>query len=1391
MTIDGTTFPANFLRRVAFQTDHVRYFDRASDQKRYPDDVADLLDGMLSNRQLFDAEDQDDRPYVSEAVKYEHERQDRRASSPYDGDDEFVQRVADIFDFDPLDFQVDSWQTVDRLHRRAERRQESTAAVLSAPTGFGKTEAFLGALFQHLIDGRQDGIAMVYPRRALLQDQFERILEYVHRIEEQTDTRLSVGLYTGGQPWKNEDVGYRSYVERDTGSTDRLALTNCWCGDDGDPNVFEVTRDGRGYRLQCEANPSHKFDYRQVVLPRSDVVHGESPDILLTTLESLESFALKPNYDLVDHLDTIVLDEVHLYTQLRGAHAARIVRNVDSVSESPLRWIGSSATIDDPEQFGQRIFGIDGDGMETVEPPDSDYDDSHDDSVHYYFLKSSEDVPISSMAIQQSMLLGHTLTGADAGGDQSKVLSFIDSISQVNQKSAQFQRADRDRELWRYHFGGDGEENWPAVAASLDREFVDRPLDTAPVYSDEGFDAGEASNSDLLFSTSFLEVGIDIGDIGVVTQYRTPWNLSSFDQRAGRAGRQRGDDAHVAVFLSNMTSDANMFYRAGRFLGSDIRTPLKVDNPVVEWIHSTLQRYSECASAVMADHGRFDPDREEHLTFLERFLCDELGYTAVHEFVTEPQSFFDERFARSVNAPNEPALSENIVGQLEDAVEAAANDVEAELDELTEHFDRDGDAIVHGSEAVREYTFRVRDELRDLIDSLRGQVQGYVERLENVGDPPPGDPDGLEADLKRLREATTAATRGSWTPTDAVADFEGVVDELFGVSREMRPIQRAAERVGDGNVPRVNVGRLDEVDKTLQRLRDVQSDNRLERYFDQRTQLFYLGEAVGELDDYVDLASQPYKSLYGVKHLLRCSYYVSRFCEVAGEPIGREIWFVPPDYYGSAGRFVTVFDDQNAVDGSQESIDSILSSYVPYRSEYQSDDGRLRAFLPRTEVDDDGTVRFTFTESVDGRQDDGVLVPDEIRLTEYEDLAGDEAQNVVQYCPTCLSHTDGDCLTHDTHEAGKIHSEPEIATQLRDRTVDDRVGSLALADVSPTVTIEGVTLEITPAQPRQIDGEWVYTFDSDRRERRIESPERPLGFHLNTRGLVFDLDPFLDDLGSDVRADVDRYQPDDTNVSFDYLVHHTAAHFFLQLVADVSSVNTASLLYGFDESEEEVYVFERTEGGQGVVDLAFEEIDQDPGSVLESLLRVGYNPQVEAERLWADGAFVDRLSPDIEEEEVRATVADALDTPFKRVTDQVTEEVLAAIDRCRQLARDSETLSTAVAFEVKHTVASAQIGGEREYPESAVDAVVDGGVDHDRLETLFHSPDVDDCVETLQLSGCIAGVEQGDGLSYVVAERLRDHLLRRVDSSETVETMFSLETTPAAEFDDTSIFLEF
>ena len=204
----------------------MQFVDRNTKSSRLNDDIQPLIEAILQNRRIFRA-DQEDPPFVTEALKYRRERQKRRQTSPYTGSDEFVQAIIDLFGFDPLDFQVESWQTVDELDRERRESNQNKAAVFSAPTGFGKTEAFLGPLYQLLRDGRQESTAIVYPSRALLQDQLGRVLEHIHQINSNTDDQLSVGVYVGGMPYKmNEVEGDRTFFTGDSGRP-RFKLANC------------------------------------------------------------------------------------------------------------------------------------------------------------------------------------------------------------------------------------------------------------------------------------------------------------------------------------------------------------------------------------------------------------------------------------------------------------------------------------------------------------------------------------------------------------------------------------------------------------------------------------------------------------------------------------------------------------------------------------------------------------------------------------------------------------------------------------------------------------------------------------------------------------------------------------------------------------------------------------------------------------------------------------------------------------------------------------------------------------------------------------------------------------------------------------------------------------
>ncbi|MEF8826802.1 MAG: helicase-related protein, partial [Halapricum sp.] len=1034
------------------------------------------------------------------------------------------------------------------------------------------------------------------------------------------------------------------------------------------------------------------------------------------------------------------LDEVHLYTQLRGAHAAKVIDNVDTISDTPLLWLGSSATIDDASRFGKRIFGIDDSDIETVAPPDEDFDQDHTDKEHYYFMLTPEDGPgVSSMSLQQYMLLGHSLLES-TDGERGKLLGFIDSISQVNQKRVQLEDADENRELWRYHTAEHGDEDWEGLAEEMGARFIEGPLDVLPVFSDHGFDSDEAAGSDVLLSTSFLEVGIDVGEIKIVTQYRTPWDLSSFLQRSGRAARKEGMDAHIAVFLSNLTDDANMFYRAERFLGSDIRTPLKTDNPVVEWIHGKFQQYYRRAELI--DDERYWSEHQEHRDFLEGYLVDDLEWTPVHRLLTEPATFFEDRMDDSVDVPSEPLLSTELVDETIEALNAHLDDLGNDFSDIETYFDMEGGNVVRGEDAVDAYVMEVQTQVLNLVQTFLGQTQGYRARLSRGSDEAEDQRVGpqLEAELADLRDEAAKIPDG--TPEEKLQHYSGLIARLYGTAGQIMQLRAEANSVASEPVPQVKTDRLDEVKRAVDQLDALVEDDRLAAYYGRQREVFYLKSALKELRSYLDGYGKPFMSLYSVKDLLRCAYYVDRYLRTRGDRLSDEVWFVPPDYYGSSGQFMTVFRGEDDRDGTEESIDKLVSTFTPYRSEYQAEAGVIQAFLPDTTVTDDG-LEFAFGRYVTGQERDGVLVPDSIQMSEVTDLADAQALNIVRYCPVCLQIiSDLDrCLRHDERNFGKIHADAQVSTTVTDRDVNGMVGGLSLADVSTEVTLDGVSLEITPAEYMGPDIGYRFTGE-DRLNREISSPEMPLGFRLDTRGLVFDLSAFLNGLDEQVVEHAERYKDLD-EVEFEYLAYHTASHFFLQLVADVSSVNTTNLLYGFDESEQEVYVFERTEGGQGIVDLVFEELRTDPASVLESIVRVAYNPQVLNERLWADRSFVSSLPEDgSDEDSVSDLVEQWIGAPYDEVLEQVTQECIATIDRCLELASDVGA-SPRQAYRIKSAVAREQIEGADEFSrEEALeyDSVTEQNVD--RIKTLFYSPDIDGCVENLQLTECMASGAQ-------------------------------------------------
>lgn len=113
-----------------------------------------------------------------------------------------------------------------------------------------------------------------------------------------------------------------------------------------------------------------------------------------------------------------------------------------------------------------------------------------------------------------------------------------------------------------------------------------RPLRVAdkPVFSGtSGRVEALIKDSDVVFSTSSLEVGYDDPDITLVYQHYAPQNLASFIQRKGRGGRGADDRPITGVTLSIYSSRDSWWFRKPHEMiePQGFRTPLNPDNHFV------------------------------------------------------------------------------------------------------------------------------------------------------------------------------------------------------------------------------------------------------------------------------------------------------------------------------------------------------------------------------------------------------------------------------------------------------------------------------------------------------------------------------------------------------------------------------------------------------------------------------------------------------------------------------------------------------------------------------------------------------------------------------------------------------------------------------------------
>ena len=246
----------------------------------------------------------------------------------------------------------------------------------------------------------------------------------------------------------------------------------------------------------------------------------EHPDILITTPESLYLLLTSRGREMLQSVETLILDEVHAVAGTkRGAHLALSVERLDRLAMSrdqvpgPVQRVGLSATQRPMEEIGRFVSG--GRPIELV------------DAGRAKELDVKVVVPLEDMREPGE-------TGSIWPSIYPEILELVkqhrSTIVFVNNRRLAERLALRlndlaETEIARAHHG------------SLARE--------QRLEVEELLKKGEIP---CLVATSSLELGIDMGAVDLVVQVESPKSVARGLQRVGRAGHELGAVSRGRIF---------------------------------------------------------------------------------------------------------------------------------------------------------------------------------------------------------------------------------------------------------------------------------------------------------------------------------------------------------------------------------------------------------------------------------------------------------------------------------------------------------------------------------------------------------------------------------------------------------------------------------------------------------------------------------------------------------------------------------------------------------------------------------------------------------------------------------------------------------------------------
>ena len=514
----------------------------------------------------------------------------------------------------------------------------ASGTVVSAGTGSGKTLAFYLPAYASMAPLLIKGVfwtkcLALYPRNELLKDQLREALVAAKRISPTLigagKRRLIVAALYGATPndpnrvktgegqWAKLTVKGQAAFECPYVRCPECGSKMGWL--DKDVNKEEE-------RLVCSNSDCHTtIESDEIRLTRKRM-QKEPPDVLFTSTEMMNQRMSDSKFRQLfgcevqaDRKPTFVLiDEVHSYEGVHGAHVALLLRRWARASEARPHYVGLSATLADAPRFFAELVGLIPGYVAEVTPAPEEM--VARDAEYLLALRGdpSSGTSLLSTSIQALMLLRRTLAPTPSNQFGTKVFAFTDNLDVTNRLYHNLQDAEGWTPWGRPNPGRpDGSlanirsdsraqagprlqegQNWRMV------EDMGHSLlfgSRARVGRTSSQDLGVDSSAEIVVATSALEVGFDDPEVGAVLQHKAPQSASAYLQRKGRAGRKQGMRPWTVVVLSDFGRDRLAFQNydrlfsptlSPRFLPLGNRAVLKMQGTfaLFEWLARRIPR---------------------------------------------------------------------------------------------------------------------------------------------------------------------------------------------------------------------------------------------------------------------------------------------------------------------------------------------------------------------------------------------------------------------------------------------------------------------------------------------------------------------------------------------------------------------------------------------------------------------------------------------------------------------------------------------------------------------------------------------------------------------------------------------------------------------------------